>query len=101
MVDIISMTVSAFSSRLVEKWDDTKQAFLGLGEFLDSEAARLSLSESFNHEMWPIESTNYFHVEGTDNGDETLGYMEAIALMKEQFQLKWNYIDSHIRELSH
>ena len=78
-----ALAVSAFSSRLVEKWDDTKQAFLGLGEFLDSEAARLSLSESFNHEMWPIESTNYFHVEGTDNGDETLGYMEAIALMKE------------------
>ena len=94
-----ALAVSAFSSRLVEKWDDTKQAFLGLGDFLDGEAARLSLSESFNHEMWPIESTNYFHVEGTDNGDETLGYMEAIALMKEQFQLKWNYIDSHIRKV--
>lgn len=96
-----ALAVSAFSSRLVEKWDETKQAFLGLGDFLDREAARLSLSESFNHEMWPIESTTYFHVEGTDNGDETLGYMEAIALMKEQFQLKWNYIDTNIRKLVH
>ena len=94
-----ALSVSEFRDRLVEKWENQKQTFLGLMDFLDQESDRLSISESFNHEMWPIVSSPYFNVNGVDNGDENLTYPDAIERMKQQFQIKWEYIDSHISDV--
>ena len=89
-----------YKARLIEKWNAEKGAMLGLEAYIDEMAGKLALSESFNHEMWPIQATPYVsQSDAAANGDESMSYDAAITRMKQAFRTKWEYLDRWINSL--
>ena len=80
-----------FRERLVERWEEQKDRFRQLPDYIDEMVEYLSLSEDFNERMWPIGNT--------ENGDELMNYPDAIARMKKSFVDKWTWMDANIRNL--
>ena len=82
-----------FRARLVERWDAQKDRLKGLAEHIDEMEAKLAVSESFNHALWPIPTTQ------NENGDEQISFHDAVTLMKDSFLAKWSWMDSNIHNL--
>lgn len=81
-----------FRDRMIERWDLQKDEWKKLTDYIDSTADEIRISESLNHEMWPI-NTN------SENGDEKMTFQQAVERMKDSFLKKWDWMDSHIRSL--
>ena len=82
-----------FRARLVERWDAQKDRLKGLAEHIDEMEEMLTVSERFNHAIWPIPTTQ------NENGDEQVSFHDAVTLMKNSFLAKWSWMDSNIRNL--
>ncbi len=82
-----------FRARLVARWDAQKDRLKGLAGHLDEMEAKLAVSERYNHELWPIPTTQ------SENGDEQVSFHDAVALMKNSFLAKWSWMDANIRNL--
>lgn len=80
-----------FRARLIERWDAQKDELRKLPDYIDATVARISLSESFNASMWPIDNR--------ENGDETMSWSESVQRMKSSFVSKWEWMDTNIRTL--
>ena len=81
-----------FRNRLVERWELYKNDLKKLPEYIDSQADYIRLSESFNHNQWPI-------VNNPENGDEEMTFQQAIDRIKQAFLDKWEWMDQNIRNL--
>ena len=82
-----------FRARLVERWDAQKDRLKGLAGHIDEMEAKLAVSERYNHELWPIPTTQ------SENGDEQVSFHDAVGLMKNSFLAKWSWMDANIRNL--
>lgn len=82
-----------FKQRLIEIWDERKNEFKGLSEYLDKMTEYLALSAGANHKMWPLGDQK-------QNGDEDLSFEYAVDRMKEGFEAKWNWMDRNISKIS-
>ena len=80
-----------FRNRMIERWELQKDELKKLPEYIDEQADRLRLSESYNHVMWPISNR--------ENGDETMTFQESIDRIKKAFLDKWWWMDNNIRNL--
>ena len=80
-----------FRTRMLERWDSQKDQLKKLPEYIDEQADRLRLSESFNHVLWPI--SNW------ENGDENMTFQESVDRIKKAFLDKWAWMDKNIRNL--
>lgn len=81
-----------FKTRLIEIWEERKNEFKGLSEYLDGMADYLTLSVGVNHRMWPLDGQS-------QNEDETYSFQQAVSTMKEGFEAKWNWMDRNISKL--
>ena len=82
-----------FRGRMLELWEDKKNDFLKLTDYIDEMAEKIRLSEEFNHALWPIPAYQ------EENGDEQMSFQEAVDRIKEGFTEKWKWMDSHIGDL--
>ena len=80
-----------FRNRMVERWDMQKDALKKLPEFIDEQADRIRLSESYNQVKWPISNR--------ENGDETMTFQQSVDRIKQAFLDKWEWMDRNIRNL--
>ena len=80
-----------FRSRLLERWNAQKDVLKGLPEYIDQMADYLRLSETFNHNLWPINNA--------ENGDEQMTFQESIDRIKKCFLEKWEWMDKNIANL--
>lgn len=80
-----------FRNRMIERWELQKDELKKLPEYIDEQADRLRLSESYNHVMWPISNR--------ENGDETMTFQESVDRIKKAFLDKWEWMDKNIRNL--
>lgn len=74
-----------YRQRVRERWDELKGKFEALPQYLDSKIREISLSESVNSKLWPIQND--------ENGDEYMSFTEAIERMKKAFQTKMQFMD--------
>lgn len=81
-----------FRERMYERWDQQKEALRQLPAFIDEMAEKIRLSESVNHELWPIE--NWW-----ENGDENMSFQQAVDRMKKGYTEKLEWMDKHLKEL--
>ena len=81
-----------FRSRMIERWEQQRDTFYKLNEYIDEMAEKLAVSDEVNIKMWPIDNS--------ENGDEKMSFSSAIARMKEGFQKKWNWMNTNIYTLS-
>lgn len=81
-----------FRQRMLEKWEEEKPLFAKLPDYIDEIAEKIRISESINHNKWPIKNN-------PENGDEDLKFDDAIKRMKDAFNKKLDWMDSHILEL--
>ncbi|MBE6307100.1 MAG: hypothetical protein E7084_05535 [Bacteroidales bacterium] len=82
---------NTFVATVKERWQLLKPQFKTVVEFIEAEAQRLEVSNESNIAMWPISERI--------NGDETLGYREAIEQMKNTYSEKLNWLDKQIENL--
>lgn len=72
-----------------ERWNSYKAVLAGIPDYIDTISATLYASDAINSVMWPINRTT--------NQDETLGYRDAVARLKEAFRGKYDWLDSNIQ----
>lgn len=85
---------SAFKSRMIELWNEMKDEFLDLTDYIDDMAEYIRLSDSFNSEMW-WNSPTYGNKDQNQNGELNMNFDQAIASMKSAFQGKWEFMDGN------
>lgn len=83
---------ATFVARVKERWQQLKPEFNKISAFIDSEAERIANSESINHSLWPITTSNV-------NGDESMSYSDAVKRMKSAYEEKLNWLDKAIRNM--
>ena len=82
----------AFVSRLKQKWAAQKSAYSNVAaNYIDSVASMIRASVSVDKKMWPCTSTV--------NGDEQLGFSDAVARVKQSLQAKITFMDNAIKSL--
>lgn len=81
-----------FLERTLEIWEEKKEEFAKLPDYIDEQAARLRPSEMINHIMWPI-------VNNPENGDEEMSFEEAVERMKAGFMIKFEWMDENLKKL--
>ncbi len=80
-----------FVARVKERWEMHEAKLRKIPEFIESEAERIRISESFNHQMWPVtQDTNH---------DINLTFTEAVARMKKSYEAKLEFMDREIAKL--
>lgn len=79
-----------YEARVKELWKIYREKFLGLTEYIDKVAEEIRLSESINHELWPI-STEYNY-----NFDADMSFDEAIAEIKKGLKTKMDFMDAKL-----
>ena len=84
-----------FRARLVERWDQQKDQLKKLPAYIDEQADRIRLSESYNHAMWPILD----EINWNENGDTHMTFQESVDRIKKAFLDKWEWMDRNIRYL--
>ena len=77
-----------FVDKVKERWGMYEDAFRTLPEHIRSEAEKIRVSESINHQMWPI--TQYI------NGDEQMSFDEAVESMITAYEKKYDWMDKKI-----
>ena len=80
-----------FVTLVKERWSTLKPAFETLPDHIRSEAEKIRGSESFNHELWPIDIVV--------NLDESLTFDAAVSRMIEGYETKFNWLDKEINSL--
>ena len=80
-----------FVTLVKERWSTLKPAFETLPDHIRSEAEKIRGSESFNHELWPIDIVV--------NLDESLTFDAAVSRMIEGYETKFNWLDKEINRL--
>ena len=80
-----------FVTLVKERWSTLKPAFETLPDHIRSEAEKIRGSESFNHELWPIDIVV--------NQDESLTFDAAVSRMIEGYETKFNWLDKEINRL--
>ena len=86
-----------FRSRVQERWPAIYAALQSVPAAIDSFAEKNRVSDSFNSAMWPlmqVKSSATYSV--AFNGDEDLSFDESIALMKEVYTERLEWMNSSI-----
>ena len=86
-----------FRSRVQERWPAIYAALQSVPAAIDSFAEKNRVSDSFNSAMWPlmqVKSAATYSV--AFNGDEDLSFDESIALMKEVYTERLEWMNSSI-----
>lgn len=86
-----------FRSRVQERWPAIYAALQSVPAAIDSFAEKNRVSDSFNSAMWPlmqVKSAATYSV--AFNGDENLSFDESIALMKEVYTERLEWMNSSI-----
>lgn len=83
---------SVFKTRLKQKWQEQRDAYLDVENYIVTRAQALQKSQESNFKQWPVNSS-------TTNGDERLSYDAAIERMKSAYVTKFNYLDTNIPKL--
>ena len=87
-----------FRSRVQERWPVIYAALQSVPAAIDSFAEKNRVSDSFNSAMWPLmqvkSSATTYSV--AFNGDEDLSFDESIALMKEVYTERLEWMNSSI-----
>lgn len=88
------LTDSVFRARMKSRWEELKEGFSTIPEYIDSLVEYLSASAEINTQMYnPGEDPD---IGGLFNGDETLPYDEAVDAMKQYYEAKFNWIDGEL-----
>lgn len=80
-----------FVARVKERWSLHEERLSKIPEFIETEAARITNSEGFNHQMWPITQNT--------NEDIDLSFIEAVQRMKRSYEAKFNFMKQNISRL--
>ena len=86
-----------FRSRVQERWPAIYAALQSVPAAIDSFAEKNRVSDSFNSAMWPlmqVKSAATYSV--AFNGDANLSFDESIALMKEVYTVRLEWMNSSI-----
>lgn len=79
---------SDFVALVKSRWSSFKNKFDEIPAFIDSQAALIKNSAEINSRIWPVTST--------ENGDESLGFDEAVERMKRAYQERVAWLDNAI-----
>lgn len=74
-----------FKRRVKERWNNFETDFRSIPSYIRSEADRIKVSESMNHEMWPI----YQYI----NMDENMSFEDAVSSMIKAYEEKLDWMD--------
>ena len=80
-----------YRNRMLERWAMLKDKFAKLPDYIDEMVDKISLSEKYNQDMWPINNN--------ENGDEKMSFKEAIDRMKKAFKKKLDWMDANLKNL--
>jgi len=78
-----------FRERMIQRWESQRDTWLGLSAYIDEQAEKIRLSESINHEMWPIKNN-------PENGDEDMTFQNAVNRIKDGFTSKHSWMNKNI-----
>lgn len=87
---------SRFKDRMLELWNERKNTFQGLTDYIDTMAEHIRLSEEFDAEMWWTGTGDQ-----RQNGEQSMTFDQAVANIKNGFTTKWTYIENNIANLSY
>ena len=100
---------SAFVQKIKDLWGSKKDEFLGLSEYIQKTAERISLSQQFDDEMWPYIGDDHWTgplSHQRDNGDYKLPFLDsdpnkstAIKRMKDSFESRVTWMTNKINRL--
>ena len=86
-----------FRSRVQERWPAIYAALQSVPAAIDSFAEKNHVSDSFNSAMWPLmQAKSNASYSVAFNGDEDLSFDESIALMKEVYTERLEWMNSSI-----
>ena len=90
-----------FVQRVKTIWNNNKNAFLKVTDYIDEMAALISLSQQFDELIWPYHNENYRN----DNHDyyennKVVPYKEAISRMKTSFEARVEWMDGEINNFT-
>jgi hypothetical protein len=83
-----------FVARLKELWEQKKDTFLQLTDYIDDMAKIIRLSEKFNTDMWGYNGTDQ-----SQNGDNNLDFDQAIERIKKGFKDKVDWMDEQFEAM--
>ena len=85
-----------FRQRMLALWNDNKETFLGLTDYIREMADYIRLSEPFNTEMW----WGKYGAQGqSQNKEKDMTFEQALDHIQEGFLSKWSFIDNNIDKL--
>ena len=89
----------AFRERMLELWEQFRQTVSPgtFNAYIDQMAESISLSEEFNTELWGNNNTQQ---DQAQNGDNLKTFQEAVALMKQAFAEKLEFMDENLSNLN-
>lgn len=82
-----------FRSILKECWMFDKEKFKDIPSFIDSLANYISMSDKYNHTLWPVK------IDNRDFADKDKSFDEAIEMLKKAFFARIEELDSMIGNL--
>ena len=86
----------AFCDKTRELWESYREKIdTELLSYIDGMADKISLSEEFNTKMW-----GYNGQDQEQNGDNTLGFRQAVKNMKDAFSTKYGYMNTNLYNTS-
>ncbi|MBO6096678.1 MAG: CotH kinase family protein [Bacteroidales bacterium] len=89
-----------FKSHLKHRWSILKPVFKDVVPYIDKRAAYIREAEKRNHEMWPCFPNPLAEdPSGLLNGDETLSFDDAVALIKKTLLARIEEVDMEISRL--
>lgn len=88
----------SFVSLVKERWAVLKPKFDTSLQYLDKQAARLAISDTFNFPMWPLDGVR-FSGGALPNLDETLSFDDAIAQMRDALEARIEWLDVEISNM--
>ena len=81
-----------FRERMLERWEQQKEALRQLPSFIDETAGRIKISEAANHRLWPLD-------DWWENGDENMSFQQAVDRMKRGYTEKLDWMDRNLKNL--
>jgi len=81
----------SFVKRVKEKWEESRDDFKDVAEFIDETAEHVKQSAKNDKIMWPMTTK--------ENEDETLSFEDAVARLKTGYLRHWEWIDKAISKM--
>ena len=81
----------SFVKRVKEKWNESKNDFRSVTEFIDKTEKQIKSSVNLDKGRWKMTTTI--------NGDESMSFEKAVATLKENYIKHWEWMDKQIAEL--